>query len=116
MDLYSGAFPRGWQKVNPANAGFSSMQEGLVTIVVSVIAFFWVENYPSTAKFLTDEEREYIQFRLKNDNDATHNEEFTWSAVMDAIKDPKIVLYGLGFHTLSLPQYTLSLFLVGIIP
>ncbi|KAJ5453506.1 uncharacterized protein N7458_004462 [Penicillium daleae] len=89
--------------------------EGLLTIIVSVIAYFWVHNYPGTAKFLTKEEREYIQFRLKNDNDSTRDEKFSWSAVLDAFKDPKVLLYGLGFHSLSLPLYTLSLFLPTII-
>ncbi|KAJ5621000.1 hypothetical protein N7510_004984 [Penicillium lagena] len=89
--------------------------EGLLTLVISFISYFWVYNYPSTAEFLSKEERQFIQFRLKNDNDATREEAFTWSAVLDAVKDPKIWLYGLGFHTLSLPQYTLSLFLPTII-
>ncbi|CAI7655478.1 unnamed protein product [Penicillium pancosmium] len=89
--------------------------EGLLTIVVSIIAYFWVYNYPDTAEFLTEEERGFIQFRLKNDSDATRDEAFTWSAVLDAFKDPKTWLYGLGFHTMSLPLYTLSLFLPTII-
>lgn len=83
---------------------------------MSVIAYFWVHNYPGTAKFLTKEEREYIQFRLKNDNDSTRDEKFSWSAVLDAFQDPKVLLYGLGFHSLSLPLYTLSLFLVCYMP
>jgi hypothetical protein len=93
---------------------FSFLQEGLLTVVVSILAYFWVYNYPSTAEFLSEEERKFIQFRLKNDSDATFDEKFTWSAVLDAIKDPKVWLYGLGFHTMSLPLYTLSLFLVSM--
>ncbi|CAG8071484.1 unnamed protein product [Penicillium salamii] len=89
--------------------------EGLLTVLVSIIAYFWVYNYPATAEFLSKEEREFIQFRLKNDNDATRDEDFSWSAVQDAFKDPKVWLYGLGFHTMSLPLYTLSLFLPTII-
>lgn len=80
---------------------------------MSCIAYFWVYNYPSTAEFLSDEEREFIQFLLKNDTDAIRDERFTWSAVLDAFKDPKVWLYGLGFHTMSLPMYTLSLFMVS---
>ncbi|CAG7985548.1 unnamed protein product [Penicillium olsonii] len=89
--------------------------EGLLTVLVSIIAYLWVYNYPATAEFLTKEEREFIQFRLKNDNDATRDEEFSWTAVQEAFKDPKVWLYGLGFHTMSLPLYTLSLFLPTII-
>lgn len=84
-----------------------------MTFVVSIIAYFWVQNYPDSASFLSKEEREFIQFRLKNDNDSTRDEKFCWSSVLDAFKDHKVWLYGLGFHTLSLPIYTLSLFLVS---
>ncbi|KAL4891521.1 major facilitator superfamily domain-containing protein [Aspergillus ambiguus] len=89
--------------------------EGLLTVVMSVLAYFWVYNYPATAEFLSEKERAFIQFRLSNDNDSTRDEKFTWSAVWDAFKDPKVWLYGLGFHTMSLPLYTLSLFLPSII-
>ncbi|BCS26084.1 allantoate permease family MFS transporter [Aspergillus puulaauensis] len=89
--------------------------EGLLTVVMSVVAYVWVYNYPATAEFLSDKERSFITFRLKHDNDATREEKFTWSAVVDAVKDPKVWLYGLGFHSMSLPLYTLSLFLPTII-
>lgn len=85
-----------------------------MTVVVSVVAYFCVYNYPATAEFLSEKERQFIQFRLKNDNDSTREEKFTWSAVLDAFKDPKVWLYGLGFHTMSLPLYTLSLFMVRL--
>ena len=89
--------------------------EGMLTVVVSLIAYFLVANYPSTAKFLNDNERACIQARLAASNDATRVEGFTWSNVSQAVKDPKVWLYGLGFHTMSLPLYTLSLFLPTII-
>lgn len=85
-----------------------------MTVVVSLLAYFCVYNYPATAEFLSEKERQFIQFRLKNDNDSTREEKFTWSAVLDAFKDPKVWLYGLGFHTMSLPMYTLSLFMVRV--
>lgn len=84
-----------------------------MTATVSAIAYLWVHNYPSTAKFLSEEERDFVQFRLKNDNDATRDECFTWGAVWDAFKDKKCIIYGIGYHTLSLPLYSLSLFLVS---
>ena len=89
--------------------------EGMLTVVVSLASYFFIANYPSTAKFLTDETRARIHTRLKSSNDATRNEAFTWSNVSLALRDPKVWLYGLGFHTMSLPLYTLSLFLPTII-
>ena len=89
--------------------------EGMLTVVVSLIAYFFIANYPGTAKFLKEDERSYIYARLKSNNDATRNERFSWHNVFKALSDPKVLLYGLGFHTMSLPLYTLSLFLPTII-
>jgi len=86
-----------------------------LTVFVSLTAYFFVYNYPATAGFLTPKEREYVIARLKEDGDAAREEKFTWGGVVDALKDPKIWLYGLAFHTMSLPIYTLSLFLPTII-
>lgn len=87
-------------------------QEGLATIVVAVAAYWFIYNYPDTAGFLTEKERVVIQARLSADSDSTHNEVFTWGNVTKALKDPKCWLYGFAFHTMSLPLYTYSLFLV----
>lgn len=89
--------------------------EGMLTVVVAVSAYFFIHNYPATASFLNDEERSRIHARLKASSDATRDEAFTWGNVSGALKDPKVWLYGLGFHTMSLPLYTLSLFLPTII-
>lgn len=88
--------------------------EGIFTCIVAVIAYFFLTNYPNTATFLTDAERDQVQARLKADSDATQDEAFTWGNVSAALKDYKVWLYGLAFHTMSLPLYTLSLFLVSI--
>ncbi|KAI0394163.1 major facilitator superfamily domain-containing protein [Xylariaceae sp. FL0594] len=89
--------------------------EGIATVLVAVAAYKFVHNYPATAKFLNDDERKVIHQRLAADSDATHSEEFSWAGVKEALRDPKCWLYGLGFHTMSLPLYTLSLFLPTII-
>ncbi|MCJ1381622.1 hypothetical protein MMC17_004733 [Xylographa soralifera] len=89
--------------------------EGMLTVLVSLASYRFITNYPATASFLSDSERAYIHARLKNDSDATRDEAFAWRNVSLAFKDPKCWLYGLGFHTLSLPLYTLSLFLPTII-
>ena len=89
--------------------------EGLLTILVSIAAYFFIFNYPDTASFLNSSERAQIHARLKADSDATQAEAFSWANVLKAFKDVKCWLYGLAFHTMSLPLYTLSLFLPTII-
>jgi MFS family permease len=89
--------------------------EGILTVLVALSAYFFIHNYPATASFLSDDERAFVHARLKADNDATNNEPFAWKNALAALKDYKCWLYGLGFHTMSLPLYTLSLFLPTII-
>lgn len=78
------------------------------------MAYLFIHNYPSTAPFLSEPERAFIHARLKG-TDANNSEPFAWTNVLTALKDYKCWLYGLGFHTMSLPLYTLSLFLPTII-
>lgn len=88
--------------------------EGLLTIVVAAGAYFFIYNFPDTAPFLTETERAVIHVRLSADSDSTHDERFTWGNVKRALLDPKCYLYGLAFHTMSLPLYTFSLFVVSL--
>ena len=83
-------------------------------VVIALVAYLFIHNYPSTAPFLNEPERAFIHARLKG-TDANNSEPFAWTNVLAALKDYKCWLYGLGFHTMSLPLYTLSLFLPTII-
>ncbi|KAG8626950.1 hypothetical protein KVT40_005895 [Elsinoe batatas] len=89
--------------------------EGIATVLIGIWAYWFIPDWPTKAKFLNDNERSYLTARLKADSDATNDEAFSWCNVLKCLKDPKCWLYGLVFHTLSLPLYTLSLFLPSII-
>jgi len=89
--------------------------EGLLTVVLAFAAFWYIADWPAKANFINDDERKLIHDRLKADSDASQSEDFEWSEVWKALKDYKVWLYCAAFHTLSLPLYTLSLFLPSII-
>lgn len=89
--------------------------EGLATVLVGLFAYLFINNYPATAKFLNPAEKRFLQKRLAADSDAMENEGFSWANVRAAVTDPKCWLYCFGFHFMSLPLYTLSLFLPSII-
>lgn len=84
-----------------------------MTIVVAIAAYWFISNYPGTVSWLSKDERAFVQARLRADSDNTNDEQFRWADVWVACKDVKVWLYGLAFHTMSLPLYTLSLFLVS---
>ena len=81
--------------------------EGILTVVVAVFAFFALYDFPETAGFLTQEERDFIAFRLKyqgqgkphtaedSDGSSPHvqvaqAEEFAWKYVWQAVSDWQI--------------------------
>ncbi|KDQ21635.1 hypothetical protein BOTBODRAFT_26067 [Botryobasidium botryosum FD-172 SS1] len=88
--------------------------EGIVTVLVAIIAYFVMEDYPETATFLTEDERHFVVERLKNDTQAlaTHFDmKFFWQA----ISDPKSYLMVLIYLGQLVPLYAFSLFLPTII-
>ncbi|KAL9619694.1 MAG: hypothetical protein Q9160_005714 [Pyrenula sp. 1 TL-2023] len=90
--------------------------EGLVTVVVSVAAYFFVYNYPATAGFLSEEERARIHQRLKDDSDASQDEAFTWSNVLKATSDPKpTIITSLGYSAAQAQLLTVPPYAFGFI-
>jgi len=73
-------------------------------------------DWPAKATFVTPEEKELVTARLQADSDAVADESVSWKNVLSAMSDYKVWLYGACFHTLSLPLYTLSMFLVHSSP
>ena len=70
----------------------SFILEGIATVLVGCLAYFFVSNYPATATFLTPAERSFINKRLAADSDATENEGFTWANVKAGLTDPACIL------------------------
>ncbi|KAH9832213.1 major facilitator superfamily domain-containing protein [Rhodofomes roseus] len=89
--------------------------EGLLTIVIALLSYALVHNYPDTVSFLTPEEKTLLHDRLRADSDALSGETFRWHYVRKAFEDVTVWLYCLCFVGCSLPLYTLSLFLPTII-
>lgn len=63
--------------------------EGLATLVVAMVAFFYITDFPSEAKFLTAEEKDEATGRLTEDRSALADE-FNIKFMWDAFKDWKI--------------------------
>ncbi|GBB85089.1 hypothetical protein RclHR1_11670003 [Rhizophagus clarus] len=61
--------------------------EGLMTIVVSTLSYFFLSNYPEKTKWLSDKERKYAAGRLKNDAGKAHAEHFDKKQIYAALTD-----------------------------
>lgn len=77
--------------------------EGIVTVLVAFAAFFLLYDFPETAGFLTEEERQFVIHRLKYQGQTptqgdegriqvAQAEEFRWEYVWQAFRDWQIWL------------------------
>ncbi|KAI2784535.1 MFS general substrate transporter [Daldinia loculata] len=97
--------------------------EGIATILVAILAFFVLYDFPETASFLTEKERAFIVFRLKyqgqlQGKESPHvaqAEEFEWKYVLAAFKDWQIWVNLFVYWGVVCPVYGISLFLPTII-
>ncbi|KAI0685417.1 major facilitator superfamily domain-containing protein [Cytidiella melzeri] len=94
---------RGWQWI--------FILEGLLTVVVSVVAYWIVPTWSHKAKWLTEDERSRLLARLAADSDAANKEKFEWVYVRQAFTDHLVWGYALLFHGHAFVLYTLSLFM-----
>ncbi|KAJ3829785.1 MFS general substrate transporter [Lentinula raphanica] len=90
--------------------------EGLFTVIVALLSFWVIQDYPEAARFLTEEERVFVIRRLKNDvRLSAAGEKFKKKYVWQSLRDWKTwVAMGIymGFDG---PLYAFSLFLPTII-
>jgi MFS family permease len=115
--------------------------EGLLTVIVAIIAYFTLYDFPETASFLTEEERAFVVYRLKYQNfkdeadggvRVAQDDSFQWKFVKAAFLDWQIwtnilvywgkfgtpaLLLGIGLIVIGIvcPLYGISLFLPSII-
>lgn len=61
--------------------------EGLLTIVVGIISFWGLADFPREAKWLTEEERKFVVAKTRTDE--SHKVSVTFQDVVNYFKDPK---------------------------
>lgn len=90
--------------------------EGLLTIVVGLVSFFLVHDFPDKARFLSPEDRVRVIRRLKLDQQSSaEHEEFQMSYFWSAISDWKMWLGMVIYMGCDMPLYAFSLFLPSIV-
>lgn len=104
--------------------------EGIATVVVAFLAFFFLYDFPETAKFLTEEERAFVIHRLKydhnipkaldSDDEVVHivvpeNQKQGMKYFWDALKDWQVYLHILLYFAVTVPLYGISLFMPTIL-
>ncbi|ORX76528.1 MFS general substrate transporter, partial [Basidiobolus meristosporus CBS 931.73] len=86
---------------------------GIPTLVLAFVSYFYLPDFPETASFLMEDERQLLMARLKHDAGAASATEF--KEFKDGFIDWKIYLHMVVYICGSTPLYSLSLFLPSIV-
>ncbi|KAI0911827.1 major facilitator superfamily domain-containing protein [Ustulina deusta] len=90
--------------------------EGLLTVIVAVMSFWMVHDFPDDARFLTEEDRARVIRRLRLDQQASSkHEEWSTRYLYDGLRDWKMWLGMVIYMGCDMPLYAFSLFLPSII-
>jgi hypothetical protein len=90
--------------------------EGLATVLAGAASFWIVQDFPDTAKFLTETERAFVVRRLQEDDQfSAAGEAFRMKYVWDSVRDWKTWVGMWAYAGVDGPLYAFSLFTPSII-
>lgn len=80
--------------------------EGLPAVVIGIFAFFWLDDSPEKARFLTAEEKKALTEQLASENAKTET-----TSVLSALRNIKVWHLALIYGTIQISVYGLMFFL-----
>ncbi|KAJ7217670.1 MFS general substrate transporter [Mycena pura] len=83
---------------------------GLITVAFSVVVFLLIPNSPTTARFLTHEEKILAVERLRANNTGTETKKWKWTQVRECLLDMKTWLWFSLIFLISIPSGGISTF------
>ncbi|KAJ7255723.1 major facilitator superfamily domain-containing protein [Mycena rebaudengoi] len=90
--------------------------EGILTIAVAILANFMITDYPREAKYLTREEADIVEHRVKYDGiSIPMDDSFKTKYVVAGLKDIKWMINFFIYVGVLTPVYSIALFLPTII-
>jgi len=90
--------------------------EGLATVIVGIVSYWMVHDFPDEAKFLNPQDRARVLKRLRDDGQASANhEEFKMEFLWASLKDWKTYLFAIIYMGADGALYAFSLFIPSII-
>lgn len=90
--------------------------EGLLTVVAALASYWIIQDFPNTAKFLSEAERTVVIRRLQADSQfSAAGEKFKMKYIKQSLLDWKTWVGMMTFAGCAMPLYAFSLFLPSII-
>lgn len=90
--------------------------EGLATVVVGIVSYWMVHDFPAEATFLSPDDRARVLRRLASDKQSSAKvETFKWKYFWQSVKDWKTTMYAIIYMGADGSLYAFALFLPTII-
>ncbi|KAF9205705.1 hypothetical protein BGZ49_003681 [Haplosporangium sp. Z 27] len=89
--------------------------EGLPTVLLTIVVFFFLPDFPGTARFLNAEEKDLAVRRLVIDAGPAVETTFSWKQFNAVFVDWKVYMHMITYILNATPLYSLSLFLPSIV-
>lgn len=100
---------------NKAGWAWIFIIEGLATMIVGGLSWFFVHDWAEDARFLTEDEKARVRYRHAKDDLSKFATEYDERHVMEALKDWKTWAYCVANMGNFMPLYAFSLFLPTIV-
>ncbi|CAN9460502.1 unnamed protein product [Alternaria alternata] len=117
-NTFAGALAYGITSGNPGMAKWRVLflVEGLPTVVMSAVAFFFLPDSPEKAKFLTEEEKAVARARgVAQAGAATRIGSIDWKEILEGLMDVKGWILGLMYFSGNVAFSSLPVFLPTIL-
>lgn len=112
----SGLLGAGLGSLN-GTAGYSGWSwifflEGIMTVVVAALAFFFVLPFPHEATFLNPDEKAWLLRKLEADGQQTgaKHEHMTFKGAVETLKDWRVLICGYFYLAVCITAYSISVF------
>ncbi|KAF9481517.1 MFS general substrate transporter [Pholiota conissans] len=89
--------------------------EGILTIVLGLLTWLFVPDFPDKSKFITDEQRKMILDRVEADRGDSIPDKMTGAKLLQHLSDPIVWIMAFMFLCSTMPAYAIGFFITIIL-
>ncbi|KAJ3498476.1 hypothetical protein NLJ89_g10215 [Agrocybe chaxingu] len=89
--------------------------EGILTIVLGLLTWLFVPDFPDKSRFLTEEQRKMILDRVEADRGDSVPDKMTGTKIIRHLSDPILWIMALMFMCSTMPAYAIGFFITIIL-
>ncbi|KAF9042193.1 major facilitator superfamily domain-containing protein [Panaeolus papilionaceus] len=89
--------------------------EGAATILLGIVTWFYIPDFPDRARFLSEKQRKVVMHRVEVDRGDSTPDEMTWRKFFKHLADPVLWAFAGLFLAATVPAYAIAFFVTIIL-